>query len=284
MTNVKIGVQMSTLKTKLKELGPYETLRGVRELGYRYIELSQLSTSRDSLTEIKRACQDFGIEVSAMSASLEPSNVSPDPESLTTHFEKIVDDCKFLNCKFLRIGIIPFNALESKAKVIEFAQKCDAVSARLALHGIDLYYHNHHIEFLKLDGEYILDIIKHHASKMGFELDVHWIQRGGEEPIKFIKQYVGRVKLLHLKDFRITKLDTSPLATGDISGFMTNFLGLIEFAEIGEGTLDFQSIIETGVACGAQYFFVEQDTTYGRDEFESLKISAENLRRLGFMV
>ena len=203
-------------------------------------------------------------------------------ESLTTDFDKIVDDCKFLDCNFLRIGIIPFNLIESKDLVVEFAQKCEAVAQRLSEHGIDLYYHNHHIEFMKMDGEYVLDIIKNHATRMGFELDVHWIQRGGEEPLKIIRQYEGRVKLLHLKDFRIAKLDASPLAKGDLPGFMQGFLGLIEFAEVGEGNLDFKAIIDTGLACGAQYFFVEQDSTYGRDAFESLRISAENLRKLGY--
>ncbi len=117
---------------------------------------------------------------------------------------------------------------------------------------------------------------------MGFELDVHWIQRGGAEPIKIIQQYEGRVKLLHLKDFRIAKLDASPLAKGDAPGFMQNFLGLIEFAEVGAGNLDFKAIIDTGLACGAQYFFVEQDSTYGRDPFESLRISADHLRKWGY--
>jgi len=281
MAQGKIGVQLSTIKDKLKELGVYESMRQLAEIGYHSVEVSQIPTDRDSLTELKRACADFSIEVSAMSAPLEPMP-GLGSESLTTDFDKIVDDCKFLDCTFLRIGIIPFNLIESKELVIEFARKCDAVAQRLSEHGIDLYYHNHHIEFMKMDGEYVLDIIKNHATRMGFELDVHWIQRGGEEPLKIIKQYEGRVKLLHLKDFRITKLDTSPLAKGDLPGFMQNFLGLIEFAEVGEGNLDFKTIIDTGLECGAQNFFVEQDSTYGRDPFESLKISAENLRKLGY--
>jgi sugar phosphate isomerase/epimerase len=281
MAQGKIGVQLSTIKDKIIELGVYESMRHLAEIGYHSVEVSQIPTDRASLTELKRACADFSIDVSAMSAHLEPMP-GMGTESLMTDFDKIVDDCKFLDCNFLRIGIIPFNLLESKDLVIEFAQKCEAVAQRLSEHGIDLYYHNHHIEFMKMEGEYVLDIIKHHATRMGFELDVHWIQRGGAEPIKIIQQYEGRVKLLHLKDFRIAKLDASPLAKGDAPGFMQNFLGLIEFAEVGAGNLDFKAIIDTGLACGAQYFFVEQDSTYGRDPFESLRISADHLRKWGY--
>ena len=37
-----------------------------------------------------------------------------------------------------------------------------------------------------------------------------------------------------------------------------------------------------GLAGGAEYFLVEQDDCYGRDPFESLKISRDNLVKLGF--
>ena len=78
---------------------------------------------------------------------------------------------------------------------------------RLAEHGIELYYHTHHIEFQKYDGEYLLDMMKNNTTKLGFELDVHWIQRAGENPVEFIKQYAGRISLLHLKDYRIGQMD-----------------------------------------------------------------------------
>ena len=37
-----------------------------------------------------------------------------------------------------------------------------------------------------------------------------------------------------------------------------------------------------GLAGGSEYFLVEQDDTYGRDPFESLKISHDNLVKLGY--
>ena len=54
------------------------------------------------------------------------------------------------------------------------------------------------------------------------------------------------------------------------------------FAEVGEGTLPVAACIEAGLAGGSEYFLVEQDDTYGRDPFESLKISHDNLVKLGY--
>lgn len=56
----------------------------------------------------------------------------------------------------------------------------------------------------------------------------------------------------------------------------------VQFAEIGEGNLDMKAIIDLAGETGVEHIFIEQDDTYGRDPFESLEISANNLRKLGF--
>ena len=159
--------------------------------------------------------------------------------------------------------------------------EADEMAERLGEHGIDLYYHNHHVEFVKYDGQYLLDIIKDNTKKMGFELDIHWIHRGGENPVAFINQYAGRIRLLHLKDYRIAHIE-APKEGEDMKKFFGNFFNLVEFAEVGEGNLPVKECIEAGLAGGSEYFLIEQDDTYGRDPFESLKISRDNLFKLGY--
>ena len=116
---------------------------------------------------------------------------------------------------------------------------------------------------------------------MGFELDIHWIHRGGENPVTFINKYAGRIRLLHLKDYRIAPVSL-PEGDFDIKAFMGQFYNLVEFAEVGEGNLPVKECIEAGLAGGSEYFLIEQDDTYGRDPFESLKISRDNLIALGY--
>ena len=137
------------------------------------------------------------------------------------------------------------------------------------------------MEFVKYDGEYLLDIIKNTTKHMGFELDIHWIQRGGENPVEFIKKYNGRIRLLHLKDYRIGEVKM-PEGDFDVQKFMAAFNDIVEFAEVGEGSLPVKECIEAGLEGGSEYFLIEQDTTYGRDPFESLKISRDHLIKLGY--
>jgi sugar phosphate isomerase/epimerase len=282
MKKGKIGVQMMMLKGKVEELGVYETMKRLRDLGFGAVEVSQIPMTAENVAELKRASEDFDIKIAALSAALEPMMPGAPGETLTNDFDKIVNDCKTLNCNFLRIGMLPFTAIGNKDKIMEFVQKADEVAEKLAQHGIELYYHNHHIEFQKYDGEYLLDIIKNNTSKIGFELDVHWIHRGGLNPVEVINKFEGRIALIHLKDYRIGQMDMSALAGGDMGKFFQAFNNVIQFAELGEGSLDLKAIIEAGLASGSQYFLIEQDDVYGRDPFDCLKISADHLRSLGY--
>ncbi|PTV97939.1 sugar phosphate isomerase/epimerase [Halanaerobium saccharolyticum] len=282
MSKGKIGVQMMMLKEKVEEIGIYKTMQKIAELGYSCVEVSQIPMTEENVAELKRSLADFDLEVAALSANLEPMMPGMEGETLKDDFDKIVADCKKLNCNFLRMGMLPLSLMGSKEKALEFVEKADAVAEKLAEHDIKLYYHNHHVEFQKFEGEYLLDIIKDNTSHIGFELDVHWIQRGGEDPVDFIKKYDGRVTLLHLKDYRIGELDKSSLETGDMEQFMQDFKAVVQFAEVGEGNLDMKAIIEAGLESGSKYFLIEQDDQYGRDPFACLETSRDNLKELGY--
>lgn len=276
-----IGIQMSTIKDKIGELGAYGTLKACAELGYHCVEVSQIPMTPENVDGMKKACDEFGIKIAACSAALEPMAPGMPGEFLTTDFDKIVADCKALNCDMLRIGMLPLTCMGSREKALEFVKKADEMALKLKEQGIDLYYHNHHVEFVKYDGQYLLDIIKDTTQHMGFELDIHWIQRGGENPVEYVKKYAGRIRLLHLKDYRIGEVKM-PDGAFEPKVFMEAFSNIVEFAEVGEGNLPIRECIEAGLEGGSEYFLIEQDTTYGRDPFESLKISRDNLIAMGY--
>jgi sugar phosphate isomerase/epimerase len=280
----KIGVQASTIKTSFVEVGTFETLRRMSEVGYHAVEMSQVAMTPENVAEMRRARDELGMEFAALSAQMVKPPGAP-ADSLAEDFDKIVGDCESLGTSMLRIGMLPFDAMGSLDLVVDFARAAEEAAGRLRDRGIDLYYHNHHIEFARFDGRYMLDIIADTAPTVGLELDVHWIHRGGLDPVAVLEKYSGRVRLVHLKDYRIGQLPSSAmefLAAGDFAGFMTSFTGVVQFAEVGEGTLDWPRIIEQAIESGAQYLLVEQDDTYGRDPFDSLAMSRDHLMGLGY--
>lgn len=280
----KIGVQAMMLKDSFAEVGAFETLRKVSELGYNAVEISQIPMTAENVGELERAQSELGMDVASLSVMMEKPVGRPG-DSLKDNFEKIVEDAKRLDSKLLRIGMLPFPAMKSVNALVEFAKETNGHAERLQEEGISLYYHNHHIEFAKFDGKYLLDIINENSPAMGLELDVHWVQRGGLDPVRTLDKYAGRTAMVHLKDYRIGMMPESAfglMGAGDFVGFMTEFRNVVQFAEVGEGNLDFPAIIPAAQAAGAQYLLVEQDELYGRTVWEALETSHRNLTAMGF--
>jgi sugar phosphate isomerase/epimerase len=279
----KIGVQAMMLKDSFAEVGAFETLRKVSAIGYNAVEISQIPMTPENVDELDRSRSELGMDIAALSVAVEGRKGMP-VESLEDNFDKIVSDAKRLDTSLLRIGMLPFGAMKSLEAVTGFAKQVNGYAERLQEHGISLYYHNHHIEFAKFDGKYMLDVIADNSPAMGMEIDVHWVQRGGLDPVRTLEKYAGRTAMVHLKDYRIGQMPESSfglLESGDFAGFMAEFKNVVQFAEVGEGNLDFPSIIPAAQAAGAQYLLVEQDELYGRTVWDALQTSYDNLVAMG---
>lgn len=282
MTTAKIGVQAMMLKEKFEELGPYETLKKVSELGYNSVEISQIPMTDENVAEIKRARDEFNLEVASLSANVKPAAGNDD---LETNFDKIVDNCKTLDVDLVRIGMLPFESMKSLETVLDFCREANEYAIKLKEHGIKLYYHNHHVEFKKYDGKFLLDIIAEECPDLGFEIDLHWVQRAGASPIETLKRFAGKVDLIHLKDYRVGDIPEEAFASldeGDVMTFYNAFTNIIEFAELGQGSMDYKPIIEQALESGVRYMLVEQDMLYGRDPFDCLADSRDHLIELGY--
>ena len=284
-----IGVQMSTIApAKIPNFDAYEAMARITDIGYHCVEISQCPMNEANISGFRRSVDELGMKVSSLTANVAPMAPGMPGEFLNDPdgFRKIVDDCRRLDCGLLRIGMLPMNCMGSYEKALDFARQANDAALKLKEEGIDLYYHNHHVEFVRYNGRYLIDIIRDNAPDMGFELDTHWIHRGGEDPASFIRKYAGKIRLLHLKDYRIGTVqfpqDVKPGTKEFFAAFHGAFQNIVEFAEVGEGTLDMPACIEAGLAGGSEFFLVEQDDTYGRDRFESLKISHDNLVKMGY--
>ena len=224
------------------------------------------------------------MEICSLSAYTQQIHPSFPVDSMDLHFDKIISDAKRLDVKFLRIGMLPFTSFGDVEKVTEFAKTMDHFGAKLREYGIKLFYHHHHCEFDKVDGKILFDILvdNTHPENIGFELDVHWIQRAGLNPVAMIERLAGRAELVHLKDYRIKTPTQEALLGGLAVGNMDPFFNCVQFGEIGTGSLDFHAIIDACERTGVKYMPIEQDDTYGRDPFESLQISIDNLKEMGY--
>jgi len=279
-----VGVQMMMVREQVASDGMLPVLEKIARLGYNSVEVSQVATDEANIAALEKGRSELGVEVAALSVALQKGPTATG-DALDADFDKVVDDCRRLGCSYLRIGMMPVTAMVTKPAVEEFARQCEEASQRLRAEGIQLAYHNHHVDFAKHDGETLFDIVRRLSPTLHFEIDVHWVQRGGKNPVDVLREYAGQVELVHLKDYRVGLLPETALdllAAGDRAGFSREFAGLVQFAEVGAGTLDFAAIIPQALASGAEHLLVEQDELYGRDVYDCLADSIAHVHSLGY--
>lgn len=252
---MKIAAQLYTLRDFLKtEEDIASTLQKVKDIGYNAVQNSGLGPI--SPEALKAIADRVGIHICATHIPF---------ADMTDKLDQVVATHKLWNCKYAGIGGLPGEYRTSAEGYATFAEKASEVARNMKAAGLQFVYHNHAFEFTKWNGKSGMDILfeQSDASAFGFELDVHWVQAGGADPIEWIHKVKGRMQVVHLKDFTVTPS------------------GERQFAEIGEGNMNFRAILQACEETGVEWGAVEQDNCYGRDPFESLAISARNLKAIG---
>lgn len=276
--NAKIALNMSMVKFYMWEHGPDATFRKVREAGVSCFELSQVDMTEEYIDRLLEASAKHGVTVMATSVNYLPLFPNAKGLDLERDLEKVIAFNKKLGVRYIRDSLMPSCCVNRREGFLEAAQALNHYGELLAREGLKLYYHNHHFEFQRFGDKTGFELLAEATDPryVGFELDVHWLQRGGQDPIRWIRRLAGRTDLVHLKDYRIRMPDVAPTPA------LLHQEQSIQFAEIGAGTLDMPAIIDASLQSGAVYLPIEQDDTYGRDPFDCLKESVENIRAMGY--
>ncbi len=283
VTNMaKLGVQLMMLKDQVAQQGMYQVLEQLAALDIHCVEVSQIPMDEKNTADLERAISELGFEVGALSVALHPK---PGIDSLSGEFDKVVADCNRLGTRYVRIGMMPFEAMVSKEATEAWAQELNPYAQRLAQEGITLCYHNHHADLIQFEGERIFDIVRRVAPDVYFEVDLHWVQRGGMAPLDMLELYQGVCKLIHVKDYRVAALPQEAIDlfhAGKFAEGYDKFVNIIQFAEVGQGNMNWPALLPASEKAGADFFFIEQDMTYGRDPFDCIKDSREYLKSIGY--
>lgn len=281
----RIGIQLMMLKEHVAEEGVTPVLQRVRETGFQVVEVSQIPMTEQNVAAMEAARESLGIEYAAISAKTS-APAGSDDLTLAHDLDLHIEHARRLGTDLVRIGMMPLSAMASQESFDAFAREVDEHARRMAEDGISLSYHNHHVEFAKLGGVTLLDQLREKAPHLRYEIDCHWVQRGGRDPERTLADFAGVLDLVHLKDFRIILPPAAVLeavADGDRTAFGDFWArDIVQFAEVGQGTLDWKPVIDQGIASGARHLLIEQDQTYGRDNFDALAMSREYLVSLGY--
>lgn len=253
-----LGLALYTVRNELV-MNPMNTLQTISNLGYKQVENFDVHLLR----RMKPALDNLGLNVSsshftgafltgnwdllAVTGVYKPNNYTLD---------NIVEDAAEYGLEYLVMPYLFPSERDSLEKCQQFAEKMNRLGEQCKEVDVQLCFHNHASDFKALydDGTVPFDVFlkEFEPDLVKFELDVFWLKVAGFDPAEKIKEFSGRVKLLHLKD--------------KAPGIPKVFLGEEQFPQeafqpVGKGELDFKSILEAAEKAGVEYCFVEQDAS-----------------------
>ena len=252
---MKIGVQMYTVRDYLKNAESIEaSLRRVKEMGFSMIQISGFGPCDNDL--LAGWLKELDIEVCGTHSPWERI-------SNPVELKKLIDEHKKINCTQIGLGAKTDFYPNTYEGYTRFIKKINEICIQVKDEGLTFGYHNHEFEFQKWKGVCGIDRLIDECPDLEITLDVFWAQAGGANPSTYIDKLKKRIRIMHLKDYRIVGHTR-------------------QFAEIGEGNLDWQDIIPRCRKYDIPYAVIEQDGDFLVDPFESLALSKKFLMENGY--
>ena len=272
MKKFHVGIQLYGVR-KAMEADFEGTLKAVADMGYEYVEFAGYYGR--SVDEIKGLLDKYGLKCISVHQGLDFYDNNPDAAA------------EFLKSFGTKYSVIPWYGVEKLAgsdawenSVARFKRVGEVLKA----HGMKLGYHNHDFEFEKHEGKYLHDyIFEALGDLIDPELDTCWVHYAGLNPADKIREFSGRVEIVHLKDFVCKELGGGPAYdlidnSGKGLGKKSREDNGFRFAPLGQGRQNFAEILEACEQSGTEIVIVEQDQTYDLPELEAAKISRDYLR------
>jgi sugar phosphate isomerase/epimerase len=140
--------------------------------------------------------------------------------------------------------------------------------AALKKHGLRLAYHNHNVEFTPIGGTTAFALLVDGTDPhlVSFEMDAGWVAAAGIDPASLLYRYPHRFTAMHVKD---VKASTKP-----------NFSLQLDPCEVGQGTIDWKTLLPKAFAADVRQYYVEQEPPYAKPPLESVAISFKYLDTL----
>lgn len=255
-----VGLQLYSLRDELPK-DVKGTIAKVAKAGFKEVETYGFSIKDQfwGLTpaEFKKLLDDNGLTAPSGHYGLGSYLTDGNTEEL----KAAIAAAKVLGSEYVTIPWLDESIRKSADDYKKIAVKINEAGKLAKEAGIRLAYHNHNFEFDKQGDTTGYEILLKGTDKnlVDFELDLYWVVRSGNDPIKLFKENPGRFTMWHVKD-----MDKANPALN---------------AEVGTGAINFKPIFADAKLSGMKHFFVEHETNYKPNPIESVAASCAYIKK-----
>jgi sugar phosphate isomerase/epimerase len=246
----RIGIQLFTVRDLLanNELDLPGTFEVLADAGYAEVEIGGTYDGRTA-AEFRALADQYRLKP-------EGSHVPGGGTSWRTARETIFDDAEALGLRYVGIASPPGGTPATHEGYKALAEEFNTWGAEARARGFKFYFHNHPPDFTLDGGTPIYDTLLEETDRrlVWFELDIAWIEAGGQSAFEYVRDDPRRYPLFHVKDIRWDP--AGPRVTPDTVAQPGRRFWLVD---VGKGDIDFARIFSALRDLGDHHYFVEHD-------------------------
>ncbi len=263
----KLGLQLYTIREAMSS-DLKGTLQKISSFGYEEVEIYGFSNMKY-----------YGLDPKTFKGMLDDNNLTTSsghyelnkfilPGSTDDDLKKYIDEC-IEGANILKQDYIVWPWLDPDSRTMDkfkiLSEKLNRIGEQLKKANLAAMYHNHDFEFIDHNGQIGYDLILQETdpSLVKMEMDLYWFSHSSKlTPHDYFKKYPGRFVSWHLKD--MNKVDRN----------------LHEV--MGDGSIDYKTILADAKLAGAKHMFVEQGNNYTPDAMQNVAKSAKYVKNILF--
>ena len=253
----EVGINLFSVRNLIKTEEEFlETAKKLKEMGYSYM---QYSGGPYDVERIKRVSEQTGMPICLTHAPY---------DRIVNETETLMEEHSQFNCKNIGWGAMPIAKIIDETECKKMIELLNDAGEKMAKKGFKFFYHHHNFEFFKHGNQTVFDYIVENAPYVNFTADTFWLQYGGVDILSTLEKLKGRIECVHLKDYKQRyneeRKNIEPA-----------------FSPIGEGLLNFKSIVDKLQTLGVKYYLVEQDNAADLpDTLGQVKKSIDYLKKI----
>lgn len=231
------GIQVSSLRPLLKTPQQVsETFSRFARMGCKTVQLQWIDPDIPP-EHIAQALRDTGLN--SVSVQDFYTEVAANPD----YYTKL---CTLTGSEWMCVSRVP-EPYKNAPGIVAYARELSRLADTVAPMGLKLCFHPTSPDYQLIDGRTLVDwLMDVSGGKLHLCLDLYHIWKSGLSMPGLLRQYSGKVCMVHFKDFR-----------GD------------ELVPAGQGEIDWRPAIDACLETDVAYGFVEQET-WARDPFDCM--------------
>ncbi|HKY17443.1 MAG TPA: sugar phosphate isomerase/epimerase [Rhizomicrobium sp.] len=244
--HIPLGLQLYTVRADLAK--DYEgTLKAIKAIGIRRVQ-ANLTMSGRSSKEQRKIYDDLGFTWESIHSSGDALRNTP---------QAVIDEAKTVGIKNITCSFPLYptdrSTIRTGVSLDDWKRNADTfnkIGALCKQAGMTFGFHNHNLEFQKIDGVYGYDILLQQTDPalVSMEMDIGWVVAGGADPAAYLTEYPKRFSALHIKDVK--------------NQGIPNTDGKMISAIIGQGIVDWTKVLSAAKKSSVKVGYLELEEPY----------------------